>query len=77
MLFIDINMPRMDGFEFADAYMELYPELRGGAPLYIVSSSLNPDDRARAEAHPAVSGYIEKPVDRAGMEKVLSQHSAK
>lgn len=62
LILVDISIPRMDGFEFADRYAELYPELRGNAPLYIVSSSIDPSDRARAQAHPAVSGFLVKPL---------------
>ncbi len=72
LLLVDINMPRMTGFEFADAYFELYPELRGNAPVYIVSSSLNPEDQAYAKAHPAVNGYLEKPVTRESIEEIVA-----
>ena len=75
LLLVDINMPRMTGFEFADAYLELYPELRGGAPVYIMSGSLNPDDAARAEAHPAIAGFIGKPLKGEAIEQVVLQHS--
>lgn len=71
MLLVDINMPRMDGFEFADAYLDLYPELRGKAPVFIASSSLNPADRERADAHPGVTGFVEKPFNRQGMEEMM------
>ncbi|MEO0913716.1 MAG: response regulator [Pseudomonadota bacterium] len=64
LLLIDINMPRMTGFEFADVYLELYPELRGNASLYIVSSSINPDDMDRVDAHPMISGFLKKPIMR-------------
>ena len=64
VIFVDINMPRMDGFEFADCYQELYPELKGQTQLYVVSSSINPDDRVRVEEHPAIVGFFEKPVSR-------------
>lgn len=72
MLFVDINMPRMDGFEFADAYLELYPELRGNAPVFITSSSLNPADKVRAKAHPAIAGFVEKPITRKAIEALLA-----
>lgn len=61
-LLVDISMPQMSGFEFADAYEQLYPELKGRARLYITSSSIDPSDRVRAERHVAVSGFLEKPV---------------
>ncbi len=63
-VFVDINMPRLDGFEFADAYAALYPELRGHARMYICSSSINPADRLRTDEHPMIDGYCEKPVGR-------------
>ena len=62
-IFVDINMPQMNGFEFADLYASLYPELTGDAEFYIVSHSIDPDHRIRANAHPAVTDYLEKPVD--------------
>lgn len=63
-VFVDINMPRLDGFEFADAYEALYPELRGHARFYICSSSINPADRQRSDQHPVIDGFCEKPVSR-------------
>lgn len=62
VIFVDINLPRMGGFEFADIYEQRYPELRSRVRLYIMSSSINPEDRLRAERHPAVSGFFEKPL---------------
>ena len=61
LILVDISMPRMNGFEFADEFGRLYPEYRGQARLYIVSSSIDPGDRDRALSHPFVTGYIEKP----------------
>lgn len=63
-VFVDINMPRFDGFEFADAYAALYPELRGAARVFICSSSINPADRQRTDEHPVIESYCEKPVGR-------------
>lgn len=72
LLVVDINMPRMDGFEFANAYLQLYPELRGSAPIFISSSSLNPEDEKRAKMHPSVSGFIKKPITRESIEEIFS-----
>lgn len=60
LIFVDINMPRMNGFEFAQRYRDLYNELRDGASLWMMSNSIDPRDRERAEANPAITGYLEK-----------------
>lgn len=71
LILVDIAMPRMDGFAFVDAYDALYPELRGRARLYIMSSSIDPRDRETAAAHRAISGFIEKPADAGGLARIL------
>lgn len=70
-LFVDINMPRVDGFEFVDRYHELYPELKGDALVYVLSGSINPADKRRSEQHEAVTGYLQKPLVQQDAESVL------
>lgn len=77
LLLVDIDLPRMDGFEFANQFLQLYAELRGDAPLYVVSNSINPDDRSRVNAHPAIDGFIEKPVTVDDINRILKEISAK
>ena len=72
LILIDINMPRMNGFEFADRFEELYAELKGETLLVVLSGSLDPDDRARAEAHPTIDGYVTKPIEVASLTQLTS-----
>lgn len=60
LIFVDINMPRMDGFQFADSFAGLYPELKGGSQVWVMSNSIDPRDRERAESSASVSGYLDK-----------------
>jgi len=71
VILVDISMPRMDGFEFASEFDDLYAELKGQARLYITTSSIDPADARRAAAHPAIQGFLAKPVTAKMLEDVL------
>ena len=69
VLLLDVNMPRMTGFEFLDkATVELGDNL-GILLVFILSTSLDPEDIQRASRYPVVKEYINKPLD---MDKVQS-----
>ncbi len=63
LILVDNNMPRKNGFRFADDYQLLHPELKAGTLVVMLSASLNPNDQRRAESHPAIDGFMQKPVD--------------
>jgi len=62
VIFLDINMPLMNGWEFLDEYIK--SDLHHIAPskIYILSSSLDPNDISKAQRYPVVSGFISKPL---------------
>lgn len=57
-IFLDINMPVMNGWQFLDAYCEL----SGKAELFMLSSSIDPKDMTRSQQYPVVRGFISKPL---------------
>ncbi|MEO1493615.1 MAG: response regulator [Pseudomonadota bacterium] len=71
LLLIDINMPRMTGFEFADAYRDLDQENAEATPLFILSGSINPDDKTLADGHPVITGFIDKPITADAIRAIL------
>jgi len=61
LILLDLNMPLMDGWEFLDAFANL-PTTRSVGVL-VLTSSINPEDRARAARYRNVAGYFAKPLD--------------
>jgi CheY-like chemotaxis protein len=62
ILFLDLNMPLMSGWEFLERFDNLGSELKGQISLYILSSSVDSRDRERSYANKNVKGYIAKPL---------------
>jgi CheY-like chemotaxis protein len=60
VLFLDINMPMLDGWEIMDAIKEL--DYANKMKVYITSSSINPVDLKKAEENPSVNGFLTKPL---------------
>ena len=44
IIFLDINMPIMDGFQFMEEYVKIKPELNKKITIYMVSSSVDAVD---------------------------------
>lgn len=78
VVLMDINMPQMNGFETIEEVMRRMDAGRGpkSVDFLMFTSSDNPDDRARAEGLEPVKGYIVKPLDENGIEKILALYAA-
>jgi len=63
-IFLDINMPFVDGWMFLDDYDHLKTNLTKPILIYMVSSSIDPRDMERARKNSNVNDYIIKPVSR-------------
>ncbi len=62
IIFLDINMPAMDGWEFLEEYRELKDNLPHSPVVIMLSTSLNPDDKLKALSIPEVSEFCNKPM---------------
>ncbi len=74
LILLDINMPWMDGWEFLEAYQALPEEKRGAQLVVMLTTSLNRDDRARAEAAPEVADFLIKPLTEESLAALLRKH---
>nr|MBI1230493.1 response regulator [Cytophagales bacterium] len=62
VIFLDLNMPGMSGWEFLDKYNELSVEIKNRSVVSILTTSANPDDRERAANIPNVKEFVNKPL---------------
>ena len=63
ILLLDINMPELNGFEFLDALKAKEPDLCDKLNVFIVTSSLNPEDYQTAKGYDCIKGFHNKPID--------------
>ncbi|MBG6133158.1 CheY-like chemotaxis protein [Aquimarina sp. EL_43] len=71
IIFLDLNMPVMDGWEFLDNFTKIKNKLGKTITLYIVSSSINPVDIERAKSINTVKDYLIKPVTIEDLEAIF------
>lgn len=62
LVFLDINMPGMDGWEFLEEYEKLEPEKKAGIIICMLTTSVANKDRQKVQQFGEVSDYITKPL---------------
>ena len=71
VIFLDINMPIMDGFEFMEEYIKIKPYVGKKIIIYMVTSSIDPIDIERSKAISEISDYIVKPIDAKQLAEIV------
>ena len=74
LIFLDINMPAMDGWEFLDEYKAIEKEHQQKIIIIMLTTSLNPDDALRAYKISEVSGFETKPITIEKLDKILKKY---
>lgn len=74
IIFLDVNMPRMDGFEFLDNYAKLPKDVRAEMCVIILSTSTSPRDIERAKNHESIDCYVTKPLTSDSFQKIINAY---
>jgi two-component system, chemotaxis family, chemotaxis protein CheY len=75
-IFLDINMPFVDGWMFLQDYAGFKQNLKKEISIFMVSSSIDPRDIHRARSIPDVQEYVVKPLSKEKFIQLLNAEAA-
>ncbi|NJB37206.1 two-component system response regulator [Croceivirga sp. JEA036] len=73
VIFLDIDMPVLDGFQFMEQYNLLKPRVKKDIIIYMTSSSLDPKDYEKATKLQDIVEYIVKPIEDSKLTQIIEK----
>ncbi len=70
VIFLDIDMPLMDGFQFLEQFLTLSPQTQEYCKIVMLTSSINPQDVNRSKKYSFVKKYVNKPLTQEALRKL-------
>ncbi len=74
LILLDINMPRMSGWDFLEEYKKLPEDHKGKIIIIMLTTSLNIQEREKAEEMKEISGFKNKSLTPDMIQEILNDH---
>ena len=71
IIFLDINMPVMNGWDFLEEFETVKLKFKNLPRIYLLSSTVDPEDHKRAKKFPQVADFMSKPLTKTALEAIL------
>ncbi|HTA61754.1 MAG TPA: response regulator [Bacteroidia bacterium] len=74
VIFLDINMPGMNGWEFVEEYKENNSQNAMSSKIVMLTTSPNPDDEQKAKLITEIIAFKRKPLTKVIINEVMAEH---
>jgi CheY-like chemotaxis protein len=74
LIFLDINMPGMNGWEFLEEYRKLNPKKIKPIKIVMLTTSPNPDDEEKAKSINEIISFNRKPLTKNSIREIVEKH---
>lgn len=74
LIFLDINMPGMDGWEFLDSYSRFLEKVENDIVLIMMTTSINPDDEKKARSLKQITDFQSKPLNSQKLKDIIATY---
>jgi CheY-like chemotaxis protein len=76
-VFIDLNMPVIDGWQFLDEIEKIIPDIADKVNIYVCSTSIAPDDKVRALSYKIVKDFLIKDIADEDLVRIIYELTGK
>ena len=73
LIFLDLNMPELNGWEFLETFSKISALTGQRTKVYIITSSIDKNDREKAYTYPCVKGFHSKPLSNEFFDRVIRE----
>ena len=74
LIFLDINMPVMDGWTFLEEYDKLHDAQKSRTIVIMLTTSVNPYDKRRLEKRKEAIDFLYKPLTLKGIDEIMLKY---
>lgn len=74
IIFLDINMPEMNGFEFLEVYNERFKEKHETLVLMMLTTTVNSEEIEKARSFDSVAEFISKPLTVDKLKQIMEKY---